>query len=101
MNNKLVRFKLTNINIFIIYIEFGFTNIDTIHILTRNDPITTPNIYPNLPENSKRKKDTREDHFQHLTKSAEFEVIINEYVSLCQKTGKAKENGMQINIFQY
>ena len=34
-NNKLVEFKLINIDTFIIHVEFELMNIDTIYILTR------------------------------------------------------------------
>ena len=33
-NNKWIGFRLTNIDMFIIRVGVGFTNIDTIHVLT-------------------------------------------------------------------
>ena len=50
-NNKWVEFELTNIDTFIIRAGFGFTNVDTIRILTRHEHnpstrIITP-IYKN------------------------------------------------------
>ena len=36
-NNKLVGFELANVDIFIIYIGFGLTNVDTIRTLTRHE----------------------------------------------------------------
>ena len=52
-NNKWVGFRLANIDMFIIRIGFGLTNVDTICTLTRyeHDPltrITTPNLMPTL-----------------------------------------------------
>ena len=35
MNNKLVEFELTNIDMFIIYVGFGLVNVDMIRTLTR------------------------------------------------------------------
>ena len=41
-NNKWVGYELANVDMFIIRVEFGLTNVDTIHILTRHehDPLT-------------------------------------------------------------
>ena len=49
MNNKWIEFRLTNIDTFIIRIEFGLTNVDIIDILTRHehDPSTRIVIYNN------------------------------------------------------
>ena len=49
-NDKWVGFELANADTFIIRVEFGLTNIDTIHTLTRHkqDPLTQI-VTPNLP----------------------------------------------------
>ena len=36
-NNKWVGFELTNVDMFIIRVGFGFVNVDTIRILTRHE----------------------------------------------------------------
>ena len=37
MNNKWVKFELTNINTFIIRVQFRLINVDTIHTLKRHE----------------------------------------------------------------